>query len=122
MRAASVSSVPGHTKSMQEIQLDSKVKLLDCPGIVFSEDSERELVLRNIVKVEDVKDPIAPIEDILKKLSKNELLITYKLADFNNVTEFLANLAVARGKLSKVIYFYIMLFFFFFFFNCDPLF
>jgi nuclear GTP-binding protein len=52
----------------------------------------------------DVKDPIAPIEDILQRQNKNDLLLMYKIADFNNVTEFLANIAVARGKLSKVCY------------------
>ena len=34
-RAVSVSPVPGHTKVIQEVQLDSKVKLIDSPGVIF---------------------------------------------------------------------------------------
>ena len=40
-RAVGVSPVPGYTKSVQEIYLDKKVKLLDCPGVVFSNDNEK---------------------------------------------------------------------------------
>ena len=50
-KSVGVSSVPGYTKMMQEISLDKKVKLLDCPGIVFSGDDEVQMVLRNIIKV-----------------------------------------------------------------------
>lgn len=120
-KAAAVSSTPGFTKNMQEIQIDKKVTLLDCPGIIFSEEGEKSLVLRNIIKVsyflynfvknsyliylkvENVNDPIGPIEEIIKKVNKNELLVHYKIPDFSNHNEFLVNVAMARGKLNKVI-------------------
>jgi len=70
------------------------VKLLDCPGVVFSKDDEKFLALKNIIKVEDILDPIAPIEEILKKVDYNELLIKYKIAEFNNTTVFLTNVAL----------------------------
>jgi len=100
-KAVSVSSIPGHTKSMQEVYIDSKVKLLDCPGVIFSNADERTLVLRNIIKVSDIKDPISPIEDILQRVNKSQLLIQYEIADFANTTEFLTNVAFRRGKLIK---------------------
>lgn len=50
-KAAGVSSMPGFTKNLQEIHIDKKVTLLDCPGIIFSDDGEKSLVLRNIIKV-----------------------------------------------------------------------
>jgi len=100
-KSASVSSIPGHTKNMQEIVLDSKVKLLDCPGIVFSMDDEKLLVLRNIIKPEDVKDPIAPIEEILNRVDHNQLLIKYEIPEFSNLSQFLMNVAHKRGKLMK---------------------
>lgn len=53
-KSAGVSSTPGFTKKVQEIILDSKVKLLDCPGVVFSEGSEAEKVIRNIIKVDTI--------------------------------------------------------------------
>lgn len=60
-----VGATPGVTKSSQEIHLDKNIKLLDCPGIVFSRSGgtsadEADVVLRNCVKVELVADPIAP--------------------------------------------------------------
>jgi len=100
-KAVSVSSVPGHTKSMQEVFIDSKVKLLDCPGVIFSTADEKTLVLKNIIKVGDVKDPVGPMEDILAKVNKSQLLIQYEIADFSTTTEFLTNIAFRRGKLGK---------------------
>ena len=47
-------------------------------------------------------DPISPIEEIIKKVNKNDLLILYKIPDFNTPNEFLVNVALARGKLNKV--------------------
>jgi len=101
-KAVSVSSVPGHTKSMQEVYIDSKVKLLDCPGVIFANADEKTLVLKNIIKVGDIKDPVGPIEDILQRVNKSQLLIQYEIADFNTTTEFLTNIAFRRGKLIKV--------------------
>lgn len=100
-KAVGVSSTPGFTKSMQEVFLDSKVKLLDCPGVIFSTDDEKTLVLRNIIKVSDIKDPIGAIDGILDRVNKNQLLIQYEIGDFNTVTEFLTSLALRRGKLIK---------------------
>jgi nuclear GTP-binding protein len=34
-KACEVSSIPGCTKSLQEVKLDSQVKLLDAPGVIF---------------------------------------------------------------------------------------
>ena len=52
-------------------------------------------------KPENVEDAIAPLEEILKKLDKNVLLKLYKIPDFQNVNQFLASVAVSRGKLMK---------------------
>lgn len=58
---------PGHTKDLQSIQLERGMRIIDSPGVVFDEDdfidgkSEKKssVLLRNVVKVEDVEDPIA---------------------------------------------------------------
>jgi len=45
----------------QEVHLDKMVKLLDCPGIVFSTGTnENDAILRNAVKIEQLEDPITP--------------------------------------------------------------
>ncbi len=36
-KSCGVSSTPGFTKNIQEIQIDSKVKVLDCPGVIFDD-------------------------------------------------------------------------------------
>lgn len=61
-KVANVGATPGVTRSMQEIQLDKNVKLLDCPGIVFSTavGDQAAAALRNAVKVEKLEDPILP--------------------------------------------------------------
>lgn len=57
-----VGSTPGVTRSMQEIQLDKKVKLLDCPGVVMlrSSGGDVSVALRNCKRIEKLDDPIAP--------------------------------------------------------------
>jgi nuclear GTP-binding protein len=100
-KVVGVSSTPGYTKAMQEIYLDRKVKLLDCPGIIFANDDEKTLVLRNIIKISDIKDAISPIDGILGKVNKNQLLLQYEIANFETPIEFLTNLALRRGRLVK---------------------
>lgn len=99
-RAVGVGATPGFTKSMQEVVLDKNLKLLDCPGIVFTAAAnEAEAVLRNAVKIEQVMDVIAPVELILTKCTHEQLMEIYQIADFSNVVEFLTSIAKKRGKI-----------------------
>ena len=58
---------PGHTKDLQSVQLERGMRIIDSPGVVFDEDdfidgkneNRSSVLLRNVVKVEDVEDPIA---------------------------------------------------------------
>lgn len=100
-KAASVSSQAGHTKSIQEIEIDSKVTLIDSPGVVLSGEDEVTLLLRNTIKAEDVVDLSRAVEEILKRVSKEELLKLYKIADFASPAEFIVNVALRTGKLKK---------------------
>ena len=62
-KVVGVGSTPGFTKVMQEVHLDKKVRLLDCPGIVFASGGDKnagDIILRNCVKVEKILDPIPP--------------------------------------------------------------
>jgi len=102
-RAVGVGATPGFTKTVQEIHLDKNIKLLDCPGIVFgnSNNSDNDIILRNCVKVEQIPDAIEPVETILKRCKKEQLLQIYMIPDFSSVTEFLIHIAGKRGKLGK---------------------
>lgn len=64
---------------MQEISLDKKVKLLDCPGVVFSGEDEAQMVLRNIIKIDDIKDPIGPINAIIDKVGAQTIEELYNI-------------------------------------------
>lgn len=103
VRAAKVGATPGVTKTAQEIHLDKKVKLLDTPGIVFpkTNDVSDDIVLRNVVKLEQVQDLISPVATILKRCDKSVILSIYKVPDYETVNEFLVSLARKVGKLSR---------------------
>jgi len=102
-RSVGVGSTPGFTKVVQEIQLDKSIKLIDSPGIVFStkNSSDSDIILRNAIKVSQVVDPIAPVEAIMRKCQREQLMAVYKLSEYNDTTGFLIQIATNRGKLKK---------------------
>jgi nuclear GTP-binding protein len=93
----------GVTKQMQEVPLDSKVTLIDSPGVVFSGDSEDPaVVLRNVVRVESVSDPVGVVEALISKTPREALLEYYGAEhNFSSPQEFLIHVAQSRGKLLK---------------------
>ena len=72
-----VSNIPGYTKGLQEIILDNNLRLLDCPGIVMSNNENN--ILYNIIRTEDIKEPIEVVSKILKKMEQEYFLKTYNL-------------------------------------------
>ncbi|KAK4756556.1 hypothetical protein SAY87_006683 [Trapa incisa] len=98
-----VGATPGLTRSMQEVQLDKNVKLLDCPGVVMlrSSGNDATITLRNCKRIEKLADPIAPVKEILNLCSANVLITLYKLPSFDSVDDFLQKVATVRGKLKK---------------------
>jgi len=102
-RACSVGATPGVTKSMQEIQLDSKIKLLDCPGMVLASGnmSDASVALRNAIKVESLTDPVTPVVAIMARVPRSHLMLQYGVGTFTDAAEFLAKLAIQLGKLKK---------------------
>jgi len=88
-RAVGVSATAGFTKSLQLVDIDSKVKIIDSPGVILSNEDEVSLVLRNQINAAEVKDPIKPIEEILRRSNKEKVMIFYRIPDFTNPTQFL---------------------------------
>jgi nuclear GTP-binding protein len=61
-----VGNTPGVTRTMQEVQIDNDLILLDSPGVVmYNKDQSDSLVLRSAIKVEDIVDPFKPVEALL---------------------------------------------------------
>ncbi|CAD6893914.1 unnamed protein product [Tilletia controversa] len=119
-RVCSVASTPGHTKVMQGVMLDKHVRLLDCPGIVFSDAGDNEdqsvVQLRNVIKVEQVQDPVLPVQAILTRVSAHMLNKLYNVdvrstsadvfdpafpAPQPDTQDFLLRLALQRGRLGR---------------------
>ncbi|XP_066593562.1 guanine nucleotide-binding protein-like 3 homolog [Prorops nasuta] len=103
-KACGVGSTPGVTKAMQAVQLDSKIKLLDSPGIVFdgSENSDASsTALKNAIKIQAIRDPITPATAILRRISKQQILELYDIEDFKTPDEFFALKATRMGKYKK---------------------
>eukprot|EP00178_Gracilaria_changii_P004385 TRINITY_DN1694_c0_g1_i1.p1 TRINITY_DN1694_c0_g1~~TRINITY_DN1694_c0_g1_i1.p1 ORF type:complete len:524 (-),score=83.73 TRINITY_DN1694_c0_g1_i1:1438-3009(-) len=100
-RAVSAGATPGLTRNAQEVHLDKNIRLIDCPGIVFSVNQADALVLRNCIKIEQLHDPISPVETIIKRVGAEPLMVAYSVPQFDNVTEFLAYLCSSRGKFRR---------------------
>jgi len=102
-KACSVGATPGVTKSVQEVSLDSKIKLLDSPGMVLASGnmSDASVALRNAIKIETLVDPITPVIAILSRVPRQHLMQQYTLGHYEDAAEFLALLARGQGKLKK---------------------
>ncbi|KAF8882975.1 hypothetical protein BD779DRAFT_1647825 [Infundibulicybe gibba] len=108
-KVCAVAAQPGHTKNLQSIQLERGMRIVDSPGVVFDEDDygdgkgnkKGSVLLRNVVKVEDVDDPIAVVEEILARTPSETLQKIYNLPEFGTTLDFLAMLALTSGKLLK---------------------
>lgn len=101
-KACTVGSVPGVTKTMQEVHLDKHIKLLDSPGIVMANNrSDSFTVLRNCVRLENLDDLVEPVEAILRRCPKQQLMLHYVIPDFKDANEFLSLMAKRMGRLKK---------------------
>ncbi|BFZ09100.1 hypothetical protein BsWGS_12139 [Bradybaena similaris] len=101
-KACDVGAVPGITRTMQSVQIDKHIKLLDSPGVVLSASpSDVAAVLRNVVKLESLDDPIPCVEAILSRCQKTQMMLHYNLPDYKDTAEFLTLLAQRMGKLKK---------------------
>jgi nuclear GTP-binding protein len=115
----------GVTTSLREVKLDSKLKLIDSPGIVFpnaekmskkskgKNADEARLVLLNAIPAKQVSDPIPAVNLLLKRLSASEHLFQKFLdvygvsplfpvgSNGDKTTDLLVQVARKRGRLGK---------------------
>lgn len=119
--ACPVGAEAGVTTSLREVKIDSKLKLLDSPGIVFpsagdgSKASKKEeqarLVLLNAVPPKMIEDPVPAVTLLIKRLSAapgmlDKLMDVYGLPPLmttngDMTTDFLVQVARKRGRLGK---------------------
>jgi nuclear GTP-binding protein len=93
--------IAGETKVWQYITLMKRIYLIDCPGITMPEGDETDIVLRGVVRVENIESPQQYIPRLLERVKKIALERTYEISGWNNETEFLALLGRKGGRLIK---------------------
>lgn len=89
---------------MQEVELDSKIKLIDCPGIVFAQTKDDQTTvntLKNAQRVSDVKDPMKVAESILQRASKLYFCRLYDISEYDTPEEFFVKKAARMGKFRR---------------------
>ena len=102
-KVCTVAPIPGETKVWQYITLMKRIYLIDCPGVVppNNNDSEQDILLRGVVRVENVQNPEQYIEAVLKKCKPHHIERTYDIRGYQDATEFLELLARRGGRLLK---------------------
>ncbi|GFX63467.1 nucleolar GTP-binding protein 2 [Trichonephila clavipes] len=86
----------------QYITLMRRIYLIDCPGVVYpSGNTDTEIVLKGVVRVENVKDPEDHIPELMNRVKKEYLERTYNIIDWKDPTDFLEQYAHKTGKLLK---------------------
>jgi len=121
--ACPVGAEAGVTTSLREVKIDSKLKLLDSPGIVFPSsldtssssasktEEQARLILLNAIPPKQIEDPVPAVTLLLKRLSASQDMLT-KLMDVYGLpplmtsngdatTDFLVQVARKRGRLGK---------------------
>ena len=90
----------------QYITLMKRIYLIDCPGVVppSQVDNEEDILLRGVVRVENVENPAQYIQAVLRRTQTKHIERTYdlKASEYNDdPIEFLSILARKGGRLLK---------------------
>lgn len=128
-RACPAGAEAGVTTSIRAVKIDSKLTLLDSPGVVFpssssvqsaglvslknAADAHAHLVLLNAVPPKQIDDPVPAVNLLLRRLSASPDLLQ-KLTDVYDIptllpsrldgdvsTDFLVQVARKRGRLGR---------------------
>ena len=80
-----------------------RIYLIDCPGVVppNTNDTEEDILLRGVVRVENVDNPEQYVEAVLKRVKPKHIERTYAVKGYANATEFLDLLARKGGRLLR---------------------
>lgn len=106
MQSVGISALPGFTKKLTEVKLDSNIILIDSPGVILNDGEKKtRLVLRNALKLQNI-DPIEAIAHILSVADHSSLANIYQLPaqqsityHYSSVHTFLYALAVKLNHL-----------------------
>jgi len=98
----------GETKYWQYVTLMKRIFLIDCPGVVYPQgDSETQIILKGVVRVENVTDPENHIQGVLDRVRPEHLRRHYGMDKpgvdntWVDVEDFLSKIALMSGRLLK---------------------
>ncbi|KAJ3316139.1 GTPase required for pre-60S ribosomal subunit nuclear export and maturation [Blyttiomyces sp. JEL0837] len=102
-KVCNVAPIPGETKVWQYITLMKRIYLIDCPGVVYPdpEDSETDIVLKGVVRIENIRAPEDHIPAILSRVRSDYIQRTYDVPSWEDHIDFLSQVARKSGKLLK---------------------
>ncbi|KAI9890166.1 MAG: GTPase required for pre-60S ribosomal subunit nuclear export and maturation [Vezdaea aestivalis] len=102
-KVCTVAPIPGETKIWQYIRLWRSIYLIDCPGVVppKTSDSDQDILLRGVVRVENVENPEQYIAALLDKTQTRHIERTYQVRGWSTHIEFLEMMARRSGRLLK---------------------
>merc|ERR1739848_148375 len=94
--------IPGQTKFWQTVKLMKRILLIDSPGFICDKnnDSDTDLVLRGVVRVENLEDPTLYIPEVLQRVDTRCLQRAYQICFWENTREFLLKLANRTKRFS----------------------
>uniref|UniRef100_A0A7E4VBH1 Nucleolar GTP-binding protein 2 n=1 Tax=Panagrellus redivivus TaxID=6233 RepID=A0A7E4VBH1_PANRE len=94
--------IAGETKVWQYVTLMRRIYLIDCPGVVYPQgDSETQIILKGVVRVENVRDPENHVQAVLDLCKKEHLEKTYNVSGWTDAEDFMTKLANSAGRLLK---------------------
>ncbi|TPX32394.1 hypothetical protein SeMB42_g07617 [Synchytrium endobioticum] len=98
-----VAPIPGETKVWQYITLMKRIYLIDCPGVVYPspEDTETDIVLKGVVRVENLQCAEDHIPPVLERVKKEYIVKTYGIKDWKDPMDFLGQYCKKSGRLLK---------------------
>ncbi|XP_050527183.1 nucleolar GTP-binding protein 2 [Daktulosphaira vitifoliae] len=103
-KVCKVAPIAGETKVWQYITLMKRIFLIDCPGVVYdatNTETDTEKVLKGVVRVELVPDPVQYISSLMERVKDEHLSKTYGIVSWDDGEDFLSQLGTKTGKLLK---------------------
>ncbi|CAJ0575546.1 unnamed protein product, partial [Mesorhabditis spiculigera] len=94
--------IAGETKVWQYVMLMRRIYLIDCPGVVYPQgDTETEIILKGVVRVENVKDVENHVQGVLDRVKPEHLKRHYLIGDWEDAEDFMTKIAFKTGRLLK---------------------
>ena len=97
-RCVDTAPIPGFTRQLTTVALDSTVNLIDSPGVVTgqAELDVTKNVLLNTLRVEKIENPDLPCRALYNRVHPEALMQIFNLPRFETYEQFLALIADTR--------------------------